>query len=121
MSILSLLFFKKDSTILYPLHPVKPILPKRSRGFLSVDTYKCDLCGKCKEACPSNAIDIDDNNISININYIMCMYCHQCISSCPKKALSFSEEFEGASKNKRIFNYKFNIININQVINKKGK
>ena len=120
-SILKLMFARKDITILYPSPPVRPILPKRAKGFLSVDTYRCNLCGKCKEVCPSNAIDIDENNISINVDYIMCMYCSYCVITCPQKALSFSDEFEGAAKNKKIFKYKFNIINIVKAVNTKEK
>lgn len=110
---------RKDITILYPYPAVRPILPKRAKGFLSVDTYKCNLCGKCKKVCPSGAIDIDEDNISINVNYLLCVYCSYCVITCPQKALLFSDEFEGATKNKKIFNYKFNIIDIAKTVKEK--
>ena len=98
-----------DVTEMYPDPVAKPLLPKRARGFLSVDTYKCNLCSDCKHICPSKAIEIDRDNISLNIDYTLCLYCG------PETALSFSKEFEGATKNRDFFQHGFSIINIKNI------
>lgn len=100
---------------MYPDPVVKPLLPKRARGFLSVDTYRCNLCGECKTACPAKAIEVDMENLALNLDYTLCMYCSYCITACPEEALSFSKEFEGATNNKDVFQHSFSIINIRNI------
>lgn len=113
--LLYLLISGHDVTEMYPDPVVKPLLPKRSRGFLSVDTYKCNLCGECKKVCPSKALELDTENLSLNVDYTLCMYCGYCSAICPQQALSFSKEFEGATKNKDLFQYKFSVIDIKNI------
>lgn len=113
--ILSLLLRRQDVTEMYPNEVSKPLLSKRSKGFLSVDTYKCILCEKCSKACPSKSIVIDKHNLAIKINYSTCMSCGYCSNICPKSAMIFSKEFEGASKRQDVFIYTFNIINIDNI------
>ena len=31
--------------------------------FISIDTDKCDGCGKCVEACPSNVLEVGEDEI----------------------------------------------------------
>ncbi|MFH1223933.1 MAG: 4Fe-4S binding protein [Pseudomonadota bacterium] len=112
---LCLLFSRKDVTEMYPDPVAKPMLPKRARGFLSLDTYKCTLCGKCVKICPSSAININRNNLSLKVNYINCMFCGYCVNACPYGALVFSKEFEGATMNSEAFIHEFNIINVDNI------
>jgi formate hydrogenlyase subunit 6/NADH:ubiquinone oxidoreductase subunit I len=109
------LFTRQDITELYPDPIAKPILPKRARGFLSLDTYKCNLCGECIKICPSGSININKNNLSLKLNYSMCMYCGYCTRTCPENAIMFSKEFEGATKNSDYFVHEFNIINVRNI------
>ncbi|MFP4458099.1 MAG: FAD-binding protein [Candidatus Zixiibacteriota bacterium] len=44
----------------------------------------CTGCGKCIEACPFAAIDIEDDIASINAN---CTICGACVDSCPFDAI----------------------------------
>ncbi len=111
-NIISLLLRRQDVTEMYPNEVSKPLLSKRSKGFLSVDTYKCILCGKCSETCPTRSIKIDKHNLAIKINYATCMSCGYCVDICPESAMVFSKEFEGASKRQDVFTYTFNIINV---------
>ena len=104
-----------DVTEMYPDPVAKPLLPKRARGFLSVDTYKCNLCSDCKGVCPSKAIEVDRDNLSLNIDYTLCMSCGYCCVVCPEIALSFSKEFEGATKDRDLFQHGFSIINIKNI------
>jgi len=112
---LGLLFLKQDITEMYPDPVAKPLLPKRARGFLSLDTYKCTLCGDCVKICPSNTISINKNNLSLKINYINCMSCTYCSNTCPEDALIFSKEFEGATNDHELFIHEFNIINVRNI------
>jgi formate hydrogenlyase subunit 6/NADH:ubiquinone oxidoreductase subunit I len=112
---LTLLFTRQDITELYPDPIAKPILPKRAKGFLSVDTYKCDLCADCVKICPSNSIGINKNSLSLRINYATCLSCGYCTRTCPENAILFSKEFEGATKNSDFFIHEFNIINVRNI------
>lgn len=88
---------------------------------MSVDTYKCNLCGKCQDVCPSSALAINEKDISLCIDYTNCMYCNYCVMTCPNNALSFSNEFEGAARNKDIFTHCFNIINVDNAFKERKK
>jgi formate hydrogenlyase subunit 6/NADH:ubiquinone oxidoreductase subunit I len=110
--IISLLLSRKDVTEMYPKEVSKPLLPKRTKGFVSVDTYKCTLCGVCSRCCPSQSIKLDKNNLAIKVNYARCMSCGHCVKACPEFAMVFSKEFEGAANQENVFIYSFHIINI---------
>lgn len=116
---LILLFKRRDVTELYPDSVNKPILPKRSRGFISVDTYQCTLCGLCVKTCPSKSIGVNKDSLSLKINYATCMSCGYCTISCPERAIIFSKEFEGATNNSDYFIHEFNIINVKNLEGKK--
>ena len=106
---------RQDVTQMYPDKVPKPILPKRTRGFISVNTYKCVLCDVCSNVCPSQSIKIDKNNLAIKVNYARCMSCGYCVNACPESAILFSKEFEGASRQEDNFIYPFNIINVDNI------
>ena len=46
---------------------------------------KCDLCGSCAEACPSDAITVDSE---WRYDSAACDGCGKCVSACPTGALS---------------------------------
>ena len=104
-----LIQFFTDSKItdLYPFHVAKKILPKRSKGFLSVDLYRCNLCGQCLDFCPSNAISLNKDKYAITIDYTKCMFCGSCTNVCSKYALVFIDNFEAGSNNKEVYEYTF--------------
>jgi formate hydrogenlyase subunit 6/NADH:ubiquinone oxidoreductase subunit I len=100
---------------MYPNEVSKPLLFKRSKGFISVNTYKCSLCSICAKECPSGAISIDYNNLALKVDYAKCMSCGSCTRMCPEEAIMFSKEFEGAAKKDDVFVYRFNIINVSGI------
>ena len=51
-----------------------------------IDVEKCDGCGTCVEACPSEAIKID-NNIAV-VDEEECVDCESCVDECPNDAIS---------------------------------
>lgn len=113
--IIKLLLSRQDVTEMYPDPIAKPLLPKKARGFLSLDTYKCNLCGKCVRICPSGTISINRDNLALKINYANCMFCTYCSKACPEDALVFSKEFEGATNDQELFIHEFNIINVRNI------
>jgi Na+-translocating ferredoxin:NAD+ oxidoreductase subunit B len=50
-----------------------------------VDKEKCIACGNCIDACPFDAIEI--NNGSAEIIEEKCQKCNKCISACPTNAI----------------------------------
>jgi uncharacterized protein (DUF362 family)/NAD-dependent dihydropyrimidine dehydrogenase PreA subunit len=62
-----------------------PQLRKRSKIVIEAD--KCDLCGRCVETCPFNAVTI--KNKSIDINREACNLCLCCMEACANRAMDF--------------------------------
>lgn len=75
----------------------------QSNGYSVIDQEKCIHCGRCKQACPYNAIlkmerpcaaacgvdaiESDENQRAV-INYDQCVSCGMCIVNCPFGAIS---------------------------------
>jgi Ni,Fe-hydrogenase III small subunit/Pyruvate/2-oxoacid:ferredoxin oxidoreductase delta subunit len=76
-------------TILYP-KGAPPPLPERFRGRPVIDPAKCpDGCRACAEACPTDAIRIDDK---VTIDLGRCLFCTDCVEACPQGAISYSQD-----------------------------
>lgn len=54
---------------------------------------KCNLCGKCQDACLVKAINIQKE---ISINEDACIYCGDCIDVCEQNALTMSSNYKMA-------------------------
>ena len=54
-----------------------------------IDKEKCDGCGTCVEACPSEAISLVDEKA--NVNEDECVDCETCVDECPNSTISMSE------------------------------
>ena len=52
---------------------------------VSVDLEKCTGCGSCVEACPLEAIKIENDKAVVSEE---CTECETCIDECPNDALS---------------------------------
>ena len=48
---------------------------------------KCTFCGRCAEACDTNAINVDPKEREVSIFFHHCRFCRHCVSACPTKAL----------------------------------
>ena len=55
-----------------------------------IDKSKCDGCGTCVEACPSEAISIGEDEKAC-VNEEECVDCETCVDECPNEAISMSE------------------------------
>ena len=82
-------------TIAYPAQ--EPTLPDRFRGLPIVDASKCpDGCRECAEACPTNAISINDNKLKLDLG--RCLFCTDCMEACPKEAIHYTQEYRLATR-----------------------
>ncbi len=52
-----------------------------------VNEAECIACGVCVEACPQEAITMED---VAKINAELCIDCEACVSECPSDAISMA-------------------------------
>ena len=52
---------------------------------VKVDKEKCTACGVCVDACPTEAIEVDE---VAKIDEEKCVDCGTCVDECPNEALS---------------------------------
>lgn len=88
-------------------HPCSHVCPKNAISFTKnqaiIDEEKCIKCGRCKEACPYNAIIMYDRPCAsvcgvkaiesdylgrASINQDKCVACGRCITECPFGAIA---------------------------------
>jgi len=51
-----------------------------------VDTGKCTGCGLCVDACPVEAITLENDKAKVDED--TCIDCGACVGECPNKAIS---------------------------------
>ena len=64
---------------------------------LKFDISKCDLCGKCIEKCPFDALRMEKNGIAVNEK---CRMCSVCVKTCPQHAIWFEQVARSVDKSK---------------------
>ena len=56
----------------------------------------CDQCGECAEACPEEAIVLEDGKYLINEEE--CTACHACVEACPRSVMIIKPEDDMPAK-----------------------
>lgn len=86
----------KPATRRYPLEKREAF--KASRGRVKgVEIEKCIFCGLCSKKCPADAIGVDRNAKSWEIDPFKCVICGACAEVCPKKCILMDEAYTQAA------------------------
>jgi len=82
---------QKPVTILYPAQAAKktPI----SRGHVTFDGSTCISCSLCVRKCPSQAIVLNKEAKTWQIDRFRCVVCNSCVETCPTKSLSMDNRY----------------------------
>lgn len=83
--------FKKPATLMYPVIPRE--WQERTRGAVVINAEDCIGCGMCQRKCPTNAITVDRNAGTWEIQRMQCIQCAHCTEDCPKKCLSMDPKY----------------------------
>ncbi|MEA1961805.1 MAG: 4Fe-4S binding protein [Bacillota bacterium] len=62
---------------------------KWARNFYFVDQENCVRCGKCKKACPAEAIIMESPKEYPFIDKGLCLECTECVLACPKDTIKY--------------------------------
>jgi ech hydrogenase subunit F len=81
----------KPATRMYPY--VKRATYKDTRGHIGINIDNCIFCGICSKKCPSNALTVDRNAKSWEIDPYKCIICNVCEETCPKKCIINYEDY----------------------------
>jgi Ni,Fe-hydrogenase III small subunit/Pyruvate/2-oxoacid:ferredoxin oxidoreductase delta subunit len=80
-----------------PFPAQEPTLPDRFRGLPLIDSSKCmDGCRACAEACPTDAIIINNGAACIDLG--RCLFCTDCLEACPEGAIRYSQDYRLATR-----------------------
>ncbi|MDD1690049.1 MAG: 4Fe-4S binding protein [Methanoregula sp.] len=78
-------------TILYPYQPAKKT--GLTRGHVVQDGSKCISCSICVKKCPSQAILLNKEAKTWQIDRFRCVVCNSCVDTCPTKCLSMDTQY----------------------------
>jgi len=62
---------------------------RRRTMAVKVDMEKCTGCGTCKDVCPVEAIELQEDKAKVNEEE--CVDCGTCVEECPEGALSLED------------------------------
>ena len=84
--------FRKPATLMYPVKPAK--ITPISRGHVVMsDMDSCIYCGLCSRRCPAQAIEVDKEARTWQIDRMRCIVCNSCVEICPKSCLSMDTQY----------------------------
>ncbi|MCX8189320.1 MAG: hydrogenase iron-sulfur subunit [Nitrososphaeria archaeon] len=59
-------------------------------GFIEIDKETCNLCGKCANSCPTEALKLSDEHVFFD--HVKCFGCNICERVCEKKSIKCYQE-----------------------------
>jgi len=65
------------------------------------DKEKKEVCTKCKDCCPTKALDVVElspGKYQLKFDGALCCYCGICVKECPKNAIKMQKPFDGEVK-----------------------
>jgi formate hydrogenlyase subunit 6/NADH:ubiquinone oxidoreductase subunit I len=83
-------------TTKYPAEAYKPF--DETKGLPVVDAKKCSHIGTCAKVCPTSAILVSKESVTIDIG--LCIFCGNCALACPNKAIKLTGEIELSTRKK---------------------
>jgi ech hydrogenase subunit F len=90
----------RPATILYPAQPAKKTV--LTRGHVMNDGSRCISCGICMKKCPSQAILLEKEAKTWQIDRFRCVVCNSCVDSCPAKCLSMDTQYTAPAVTKSV-------------------
>ena len=90
----------RPATILYPYQPAKKTA--LTRGHVVYDGSKCISCSICVKKCPSQAILLNKEAKTWQIDRFRCVVCSSCVDTCPTKCLSMDTQYTGPAAEKSV-------------------
>lgn len=94
----------RPATRLYPVSKREPF--ERTRGRIHFEEENCVYCGMCQRKCPADAINVDRQNSTWELNAFRCIICGECVASCPKKCITMTNERRSSSSVKKTITMK---------------
>ncbi len=89
---------KKPATRRYPFEVRESF--KNTRGSIDVNIEDCIFCGICSKKCPSDAIVVDRNEKTWQVDKYKCVICGLCCEVCPKKCINLNEFYAAPTSEK---------------------
>ncbi|WP_292424183.1 4Fe-4S dicluster domain-containing protein [Methanoregula sp.] len=90
----------RPATILYPYQPAKKT--GLTRGHVAYDGSKCISCSICVKKCPSQAILLNKEAKTWQIDRFRCVVCSSCVDTCPSKCLFMDTQYTGPAVEKSV-------------------
>lgn len=77
----------------------KPVLPPAFRGMPVIKDVACsDACTACVEECPTDAVQIQNNTLTLDLG--KCVFCGDCQQHCPQQKIQFTNDYKIATNSR---------------------
>ncbi len=86
---------EKPATLMYPATPAKQY--EASRGHVTIAIEDCIYCGNCERHCVSQAIEVDREARTWQIDRLRCIICGLCAEVCPKDCLFVEPDYHASA------------------------
>jgi Ni,Fe-hydrogenase III small subunit/NAD-dependent dihydropyrimidine dehydrogenase PreA subunit len=84
----------------FPYPQKEPVLPDRLRGLPVLNDARCqEGCKQCEEVCPTEAIQVKDRKITLDMG--RCLFCGDCQTECLTEAIRFTTDYRLAADKRK--------------------